>query len=248
MGREIARWLAVAGAAVVPAARSFEALTALADWIRRRGAPVLPLTVDVSSRRQCEAAVEKTAASFGRIDALVNNAGVIEPVAPLADTDPDAWSHNLAVNLLGPYYLIRAALPHLRRARGRLVDIGTGASEKAIEGWSAYCAAKAGLAHLTRVVAAETREITAVSFRPGVVDTDMQAQIRREGPAGMTPEKAAYFQRLKAEGKLLPPAQPARAAAWLALHAPASWSGEQLEFDDPRIGTDALEGIPEHLE
>jgi NAD(P)-dependent dehydrogenase (short-subunit alcohol dehydrogenase family) len=129
-----------------------------------------------------------------------------------------------------------------------VVNIGTGASEKAIEGWSAYCAAKAGLAHLTRVVAAETPEITAVSFRPGVVDTGMQAQIRREGPAGMPPEKAAYFQRLKTEGKLLPPEKPGRAAAWLALHAPASWSGEQLEFDDPRIGTDALEGFPELLQ
>jgi NAD(P)-dependent dehydrogenase (short-subunit alcohol dehydrogenase family) len=248
MGREITRWLATAGAAVVPAARSEDALEGLAQWIRSRGATAIPICLDVSDRRECEAAVQKAVDAFGRIDGLVNNAGVLAPLAPLASADPAQWQRNISVNLLGPFFLIRAALFHLRKTNGRVVNISTGAAEKAIEGWSAYCASKAAVAHMTRVLAAEEHRITALSFRPGVVDTDMQALIRREGPEKMTPEKNAYFQDLKSKGMLAPPAVPAREAAWLALHAPSAWSGELIETGDPRIGRAPGRGFPVDLE
>lgn len=248
MGREIARWLASAGAAVVCAARSTDRIGKLAGTIRNRGGRALGVSLDVSQRQQCEAAVEKTVSVFGRIDGLVNNAGVLDPVAPLADADPDQWRYNLSVNLLGPFYLIRAALPHLRTVRGRVVNISTGAAVKVIEGWSAYCAAKAGFAHLTRVLAAEEPQITAVSLRPGVVDTAMQERIRQVGPKGMPPQKAAYFQELKEAGKLEAPSVPARSAAWLALYAPAAWSGELLDYDDPRITEPAQEAFPASID
>lgn len=248
MGREIARWLASAGAAVVCAARSADRIETLADTIRNAGGSALAVSLDVSKRRQCEEAVEKTVSIFGRIDGLVNNAGVLDPVEPLADADPDQWRYNLSVNLLGPFYLIRAALPRLRDARGRVVNISTGAAVKVIEGWSAYCAAKAGAAHLTRVLAAEEQQITAVSLRPGVVDTAMQERIRQVGPGRMPPEKASYFKDLKDSGKLEPPSVPARSAAWLALHAPAGWSGALLDYDDPRITEPAQKAFPASID
>ncbi len=248
MGREIARWLASAGAAVVCTARSADSLGKLAESIRRDGGRAVPVSLDVSRRQECEETVEKTVSTFGRIDALVNNAGVLDPVAPLADADPDQWQHNIAVNLLGPFYLIRAALPCLRAVGGRVVNISTGAAVKVIEGWSAYCAAKAGFAHLTRVLAAEERQIIAVSLRPGVVDTAMQKRIRQVGPERMPPDKAAYFQDLKDSGKLEPPSVPARSAAWLALYAPADWSGELLDYDDPRIAEPAKNAFPDSVD
>ena len=88
---------------------------------------------------------------------------------------------------------------------------------------------------LTRQLAAEEPAITAVALRPGVVDTDMQAQIRHEGPSVMSAQKAAYFQALKDRGGLLAPDVPARAAAWLALHAPADLDGAFVDYDDPRL-------------
>ena len=133
-----------------------------------------------------------------------------------------------------------AAVPALRAAPGRVVNISSGAAVKPIGAWSAYCAAKAALTHLTAVLAVEEPRIISVALRPGVVDTEMQAVIRREGPSAMDPERAAYFVQLKEEGRLEPPWVPARAAAWLALHAPPSMSGRFVEYDDPRVAEPAL--------
>jgi NAD(P)-dependent dehydrogenase (short-subunit alcohol dehydrogenase family) len=183
--------------------------------------------------------VETTLHHFGRLDGLVNNAGILAPLAAIGQSDPDTWARNIAVNLLGPFYLIRAALPALRNAEGRVVNISSGAARKPIGAWSAYCAAKAALTHLTAVLAVEEPRITAVALRPGVIDTAMQALIRREGPEAMDPEKAAYFRQLKQDGRLEPSWMPARSAAWLALHAPKELSGRFVEYDDPRIADPA---------
>lgn len=197
---------------------------------------LLPLTGNVASEPDCRRVVADTVARFGRLDALINNAGILGPVARLADADPSEWQYNLAVNLLGPFYLARAAIPHLRSTRGRIVNVSSGAAVKAIEGWSAYCVAKAGVTHLTRLLAAEEPDITTVALRPGVVDTAMQTMIRAEGPRVMTAERTAYFAQLKEEGQLLDPDIPAGKIARLALDAPPALSGMFLDYDDPRIG------------
>ena len=232
IGAATVRRLLEKGCRVSGAARSPEPLAAAAAEAADR---FLPLTGDVSREADCRRLVTDTAAHFGRLDALVNNAGILGPVTRLADAAPEAWRHNLAVNLLGPFYLAQAAIPHLRAARGRIVTVGSGASVKAIEGWSAYCVAKAAVTHLTRLLAAEEPAIVSVALRPGVVDTGMQAQIRAEGATAMTPEKAEYFKRLKADGELLAPEVPARKIAWLALEASPDLSGRFMEYDDPRI-------------
>ncbi len=200
-----------------------------------------PMVADVSDSSACARVVTETIAAFGRLDALVNNAGMLEPVARIADADPDDWRRNLDVNLLGPFYLSRDAIPHLRRVEGRIINISSGAAVKAVQGWSAYCVAKAALTHFTRQLAAEEPAITSVALRPGVVDTAMQSLIRHAGPPVMTPEQSAYFQALKTNGNLLPPDVPARAAVWLALSAPRALSGQFIDYDDPRIVSAAQE-------
>lgn len=225
IGAAITRWLVQSGARVFAVART--PLPA-ADRLQS-------LQADVASPAACAQIVAMAVAAFGRIDALVNNAGGLAPLARIADAAVAEWRLNLEVNLLGPFYLIRHGIPHLRRTAGRIVNISSGADSKAIEGWSAYCVAKAGLTHLTRLLAAEEPDLTAVALRPGVVDTAMQAAIRRDGPGTMTTERVAYFQGLKDHGELLDPEVPGRIAAWLALHAPRAWSGELIAWDDPRL-------------
>ena len=221
-------------AAVVAVARSSTAAgSAKASAPHRAG--VHPIAADIADPGACADVVRETLDTFGRLDALVNNAGILEPVSRIADADPEAWEYNLAVNLLGPFYLSRAAVPHLRAVGGRIVNISSGAAVKSIQGWSAYCVAKAALTHFTRQLAAEEPAITSVALRPGVVDTAMQQLIRQAGPSVMTPDKSAYFQGLKDRGELLAPEIPARAAAWLALSAPADLSGAFIDFDDPRL-------------
>ncbi|MCA9971403.1 MAG: SDR family NAD(P)-dependent oxidoreductase [Anaerolineales bacterium] len=235
LGAAAARQAAALGAHVILNARSADALTAVANAITAAGGRATAVPGDVSLEADCRRLVETAVAATGRLDALVNNAGTIDPIQAIANTDPDAWLHSWQVNVLGPMRLTQLALPHLRASRGRVLHVSSGAAVNAVPGWAAYCTAKAALNHFSRVLAAEEPDVTSISFRPGVVDTTMQAEIRRKGAAGMPTNDHAYFVSLHHEGKLLPPDEPGRALAFLALHAPRSWSGEFVQWDDHRV-------------
>jgi NAD(P)-dependent dehydrogenase (short-subunit alcohol dehydrogenase family) len=235
IGAAVARQLSGQGAAVVLSARSTADLEATAGDIRERGGRCLVVPGDIGDPETGLFLVKQTMAAFGRLDGLVNNAGMLEPIAPIAKADPAAWSRNLTVNLVGAMALTQAALPYLRPARGRLINVSSGASQSATAGWSAYSAAKAGLNRFTAVLAAEEPDVTALAVRPGVVDTEMQTLIRQEGAGGMTPESHARFIRRHEQGELLPPDKPGLALAMLALHAPLEWSGRYLSWDDAEV-------------
>jgi NAD(P)-dependent dehydrogenase (short-subunit alcohol dehydrogenase family) len=240
IGAAVAHWLATVGCGLALVARSAEKLNARAAEIAQLGGTALILPGDIASADFCARAVADAQAKFGRLDAVINNAGIFEPLAFTADADPTVWQRNIAVNLLGPFYLSRAALPALRRRKGRIVNVSSGAATQALSAAGAYCVSKAALNHFTRILAAEEPAVTAVAVRPGVVDTDMQALIRREAPAAMPAEQAAFYRRLKTEGRLEPPGIPARSIAWLALRAPAAWSGKFLDYDAPELRRPAL--------
>jgi NAD(P)-dependent dehydrogenase (short-subunit alcohol dehydrogenase family) len=234
IGAATAGHLLKRGCRVALAARALKNLQAVVSEAAG-GDMLLPLAGDVAQASDCRQMVADTVDRFGRLDALINNAGILGPVARLADAPAGAWQYNLAVTLMGPFYLAQAAIPRLRTTRGRIVNVSSGAAVKAIQGWSAYCVAKAGLTHLTRLIAAEEPDIITVALRPGVVDTAMQSQIRKEGPGVMAPSKTTHFQQLKEQGQLLDPAIPAGKLAWLALNAPPELNGVFLDYDDPRI-------------
>ena len=131
--------------------------------------------------------------------------------------------------------LTQVALPHLRQQKGRVINVSSGAAIHVIQGWGAYCAAKAALNHFTRVLAEEEPSITTIAFRPGGVDTAMQDTIREEGAQGMPQEVHARFLRHQKEGDLLPPVVPACSLTILALYAPREWSGAFLSWNDERV-------------
>jgi len=139
---------------------------------------------------------------------LINNAGVVSPVGPLDKVDGPALERNLVVNLVAPMLLMRRFLAATEGAASlaRIINISSGAGQRPIFGWSAYCAAKAGLDMATRVVALEAearkRAVEAVSLAPGVIDTGMQAVVRRtSADEFMDVER---FRAMKAEGTLRP--------------------------------------------
>ncbi|MFZ0547439.1 MAG: SDR family oxidoreductase, partial [Candidatus Promineifilaceae bacterium] len=235
IGAAMAKITAEQGAAVVINARSEDALRAVAAEIEQGGGKALVVPGDVSDPAQCAALVEQTIAQFGRIDALINNAGILEPISPIAETDPADWQYNFAVNLLGPLMLIQAAIPYLREQNGRVINISSGAATRGTAGWAAYCASKAALNQITRVLALEEPAITALAVRPGIVDTEMQAVIRSEGKSGMIQADHQRFIGFHQNGQLLPPEIPSRALVALALHAPKEWSGDFLSWDDDRV-------------
>jgi len=247
IGAAVAGWLAKAGAGLALVARSEGDLNRIAEDLGNPDGKPLICRADISDYEACQRTVGKTLERFGRIDALVNNAGIVQPIAPISDSDPVDWRYNLEVNLIGPFNLIRAAISHLRIRNGRIVNVSSGAANLALENLSAYCTGKAALNHFTRVLAAEESALTALTVRPGVVDTDMQTYIRQEGPGAMSAEQLAYYQQLKDHGQLEPPEIPARSIAWLALHAPKQFSGQFLDYGDPRISSKSLEVFGESL-
>jgi NAD(P)-dependent dehydrogenase (short-subunit alcohol dehydrogenase family) len=235
LGAAIARWLGTAGAHVVLTARTPADLERTAAEIRPQGGEVLVLSGDMADLEFCRRLAQKSEAHFGRLDALVNNAALVEPLATVQEADPAAWVHNLAVGLAGPFYLTQAALPLLRKYGGRVVNVSSGAAQTALPGASAYCATKAALNHFTRVLAVEEPRVTCLAVRPGVVDTRMQQVLRTPGSGKLPEAQVAYYQQLKDDQRLEPPDVPGRAIAWLALEAPREWSGDFLNYDDPRI-------------
>jgi len=146
------------------------------------GPNVVAARVDVTDEKALGDFVARVEERFGAIDCWVNNAGVLEPIAPLREVEADAFRRHIDVNLTGVFLGTRAFVQH-RRARGGggvLINVSSGAAQSAYAGWSAYCAAKAGVDRLTECVQLEEAErgLRAHAVAPGVVETDMQALIR----------------------------------------------------------------------
>lgn len=181
IGAATARHFTTLGAQVVLCARSKAPLTQL---VKEIGPAAYALPADVSDWSDMTAVVETVCTRFGGLDVLINNAGVIDPIARLADSDPAAWSRVVDINLKGVYYGIRAALPAmLAQNRGTILNISSGAATGALEGWSHYCATKAAVLSLTRCTDKEYRDqgIRVIGLSPGTVATEMQHTIRSSG-------------------------------------------------------------------
>jgi NAD(P)-dependent dehydrogenase (short-subunit alcohol dehydrogenase family) len=226
IGAATARVLAERGAKVFLTARTGDAIEALAAEIVDTGGEALALPADVARFADVEAVVTAASERFGRLDIVVNNAGAIEPIARLADSDPAAWAAAFDVNAKGVYHGLRAAIPAmLTSGGGVVVNISSGAAVNALEGWSHYCAGKAAALMLTRAAYQEYGQagIRVVGLSPGTVATDMQVAIKRSGMNGVS--------RLDWSDHI-PPEWAARAVAWLCTDAGATFDGGDMSLRD----------------
>jgi len=169
--------------------------------------PEVDLADPAGIARAFEAIAGRIAGTAYEKAVLINNAGVIEPVAPLDRADRGEIERNLAVNLVAPMVLMRLFLGATEHVKlRRVINISSGAGRRPIFGWSAYCAAKAGLDMATRVVALEAQvrglAIEAVSLAPGVIDTGMQGTVRSVSAEDFV--DVERFRQMKAEGALRP--------------------------------------------
>ena len=181
IGAATARVFAASGANVALLARSEEAIAELAGEI---GVQALAIPCDVSRYWEVHAAVEATVRTFGSLDVLINNAGIIEPISHLSIADPDAWGHVIDINLKGVFYGMRAAMPVMQDAGGgTILTISSGAAHGPVEAWSHYCASKAGAAMLTRCADKEAADkgLRVMGLSPGTVATEMQREIKASG-------------------------------------------------------------------
>src|SRR4030088_1674459 len=153
IGAATAMALAARGIAPALFVRDTSAATDIGDRIRERGVACRVEACDVADYGSVRAAVARTADAWGRLDVVVNNAGQIEPMGVIADTDPADWAHAFAVNVIGAYHGVREALPLLLREGGAVVNLSTGAAHTPRDGWSAYCGSQAPPAPFSRTVA-----------------------------------------------------------------------------------------------
>ena len=226
IGAEAGRIFAAAGANVALLARSADSLEALAKEI---GGKALAIACDVSDYASVAAAVEQTVAHFGGLDVLINNAGVIKPISPLTEADPDEWGQVLDINIQGVFNGMRAAVPQMKQAGGGTVlTVSSGAAHGPMEGWSAYCTSKAGAAMLTRALDLEERGngIRAIGLSPGTVATQMQRDIKASGVNRVS--------ELDWEDHI-PADWPARALLWMCSADAAEFSGTEISLRDEDI-------------
>ncbi|MEM7774003.1 MAG: SDR family oxidoreductase [Pseudomonadota bacterium] len=225
------------GAKVVLAARSSAEIEALADQISTEGGTAIACACDVSQYDQVANLVDVCQQAFGRVDVLVNNAGVIEPIARLAASNPEHWARAADINYKGVYFGLRAALPIMvAQGSGVVVNVSSGAATSALEGWSHYCSSKAAVLSLTRCAYKEygTQGIRVVGLSPGTVATEMQVAIKASGINPVSQLDPAVHS---------PPEWAARAIAWLCTDAASDLSGVDFSLKDPagrrRVGLPA---------
>lgn len=229
IGAAAAKELGAQGAAVMIAARGLAAAEQVRDEIRSAGGITEAVACDISDYGQMEAAVAATIKTLGGLDILVNNAAIIEPISRLDEMDPEDWVRGNAINYTGAFFAVRAVLPRfIAQGHGVIINVSSGAAVAPLEGWGAYCAAKAGLAMLTRQIDVECRDqgVLVYGFQPGMNDTDMQVKIRASGigPLAKVPRDT-----------LRKPEDTAKVFAYLCTKGAADLAGGEISINDETL-------------
>jgi NAD(P)-dependent dehydrogenase (short-subunit alcohol dehydrogenase family) len=230
IGRAAALRFAAAGAKVVVADINADAARAVVAEIEAAGGTAVSATGDLGDQAVADAVVATAVTSFGGIDVLVNNAGVMDSMSAAADVSDAEWERVLRVNLTAPFLLTRAALPHMiAQGKGAIVNTASEAALRGSAAGAAYTASKHGLVGLTRSVAIMYRDsgIRANAIAPGATLTGIALTV---DPAAHGPQVLArYRQNI---GRLAQADEQAAAIVFLASDAAANVNGVVLPVDD----------------
>ena len=227
IGQAAALAFAEAGARVGLLARSAADLTELAAGIGADRARAI--ACDVSDAGQVDNAIAEVERALGPVDVLINNAGMIGPVGHMDGLDVDGWSRTIDVNLKGVFHGMRAVLPGMAgRGSGTIINVSSSAATGPVEGWSAYCASKAGALMLTRSGHKEygDRGLRILGLSPGTVATEMQREIKASGVGPVA--------RLEWSDHI-PPEWPARALVWMCGPEADPWLGQDISLRDEEV-------------
>ena len=216
IGRAIALCLAREGARSVLTGRNTDRLALVQREIRSGGGNAEAFLLDVTREDQAASVVERVIQEWGRIDVLVNNAGIIAYDTPVWDTTMEQWDQVMNTNLRGMHLVCRAVIPYMmRRQRGVIINVGSSSGRRPDGEYGAYTASKWGVVGYTASLAHSVRPygISVNGINPGWVDTDMARTYNPEGDTDwITPEEVA------------------QAALYLAAHAPGIMTGQFIDL------------------
>ena len=229
IGAATARAFSEEGVSVLLAARTEREIDALAKEINAAGGSAIAAVVDVRNYEDLARAVKRCIDELGGLDIIVNNAGVIDPISHMADSDPESWALSADINYKGVYFGMWAVLPHfLEQGSGTIDTVSSGAAHGPMEGWSHYCGAKAGAHMLTRCAHKENSEkgLRVFGLSPGTVATEMQIKIKASGINPVSQLDPNVH---------IDPSWPARAIVWLCTEAANEFCGEEVSLKDENI-------------
>lgn len=228
IGRALAIGLARAGADVALTARSEQALRETAQQVEALGRRALVCAGDVSREADVSRLGAEVEAAFGRLDVLVNNAGMAETLIATEELTLEAWNQIIGVNLTGAFLCCRRFGPGMaRRGKGAIVNVGSILGEVGMRRMLPYCVSKGGLAALTRSLAAEwARHGVRVNLvAPGFVETDMTAPYRSDERARTALERRTLLNRFGTVDEVV------GAVVYLASDAASYVTGTTLDVD-----------------
>jgi NAD(P)-dependent dehydrogenase (short-subunit alcohol dehydrogenase family) len=176
LGRALALAFAEKGARLVVNARGEESIRPVAAEAEEAGAEVLAVAADVSKGTDVEGLIGEAVGRFGRIDVLVNNAGLLGPRVAIEEYPEDEWRRVIDANLTGPFLVSKAAIPHMGEG-GSIINVVSGVSVEGRAEWGAYSVSKFGVEGLTQILASELEEqgVRVNAVDPGGMRTDMRA-------------------------------------------------------------------------
>ncbi|GAA3772141.1 SDR family oxidoreductase [Streptomyces coacervatus] len=230
IGRAAALAFAAQGARVVIADLNAEGADKVVKEIEQAGGTAIAVVGDLSQQAVVDRVAGTAVESFGGVDVLVNNAGIMDRMSALADVDDAEWERVIRVNLTAPFLLTRAVLPHMLQAgRGAIVNTASEAGIRGSAAGAAYTASKHGIVGLTKSLAVMYRNqgIRANAIAPGGTATGMIPDIDRSahGPAALGP----YMGNV---GRVSQPEEQAAAIVFLASDAASNVNGVILPVDN----------------
>lgn len=236
IGRATALRFATAGANIAAVGRKKEALSEVCEAIKENKVSALPINADVTTEADARRVIAETVTKFGRIDVLVNAAGILAN-GTIEDTLLDSWDKMMNINLRSVFNLMQLALPHLEKKKGNIVNVSSVTGLRAFPGVLAYCVSKAGLDQLTRCAALELapKGIRVNAVNPGVVVTN----IHRRGGMSET-DYETFLEKSRSTHPLGRAGEPEEVAELILFLASenASWiTGATYSIDGGRAQT-----------
>lgn len=231
IGKAIALAFAREGAKVAVAGRRKEKLAETLGEMKKLGSKGLAVVCDVSKAKDAERAVHETAKVFGKMNVLVNNAGVLQ-VSTIEGIDEESWDRLMEINLKGPYLMCRAALPEFRKAGGgAIVNVGSVLGLVAMKDRAAYCASKGGLTLLTKAMALDHahENVRSNCICPSIVETELVKGLFAASEAGKALRKTRIGQIPL--GRMGQPEDVAEMAVFLASEESSWLTGAAIPLD-----------------
>jgi NAD(P)-dependent dehydrogenase (short-subunit alcohol dehydrogenase family) len=235
IGEAVAHAFARSGASLVLTARTEQEVVHVARETGKLGVMTMALPGDVSKREGVRTIVATALDRFGRIDVLVNAAGIYGPIGPFVENDLDHWTAAIETNLLGTVFAIHAVLPQmLARRKGVIINFSGGGAVQPFPRFSAYATSKAAIARLTETLSEEVKEsgIRINAIAPGSVNTRLLEQVLE---AGENAGSSFYAKALKQKATGgTPPARAAELAVFLACSTGEGINGRLISavWDD----------------